>query len=369
MIKLAIGLMSGTSMDGIDAALIKTDGEDVIEDIDSIAIPYSTEVRTILKESEARIRLSHAAEEDLTTLSTSLHIEAVRALLAQSGYGPEDIEVIGYHGQTMYHNPEQKISIILGDGARMARELGINVVNDFRARDIKLGGRGAPFAPLYHLALAKRDDKIPVAIVNCGGIANITIINSEDPNDLIAYDTGPGNGLIDRLVRTRTNGKEHMDRDGKYGKDGMVHENILELLYKKSTFKNDRNFFDQTGPKALDINDMQLIPELDDLSIEDACRTLEAFTADSIMHSLTGHIPRNWILAGGGWNNPVILSELKARLNGSKVMTANEVGWDNGALEAQIFAYFAVRSLKKLPLSFPNTTGVSEPTSGGIVYY
>ena len=368
MIKLAIGLMSGTSMDGIDAALIKTDGENVIEEISSISMPYTLETRNILKNNEAMIRLSHCADEGTISLSTALHIQAVRLLLHKTKYKSNNIDVIGYHGQTMYHNPEEKISIILGDGKLMSKALGITVVNDFRARDISLGGRGAPFAPLYHLALAKRDNKIPVAIVNCGGIANITIINDKYPENMIAYDTGPGNGLIDRLVWLRTNGKEHMDANGQYGINGKVHRDILEILYTKSTFKNDQNFFDQRGPKALDINDMQLIPELDNLSLEDACRTLEAFTADSIVRSVKNSEPTHWILAGGGWNNPVILSELKARLGTSNVMTATEAGWNNAALEAQIFAYLAVRSLKGLPLSFPNTTGVSEPTSGGVIH-
>ena len=367
---LSIGLMSGTSMDGIDAALIRTDGSDIIEEISSIAIPYTSDTKHRLKDAEAKIRANPAINtEEITALSTSLHIEAVRALLEKSGYSAQDIDVIGYHGQTMYHNPEEKISIILGDGAQMSKALGITVVNDFRRNDIDLGGRGAPFAPLYHLALAKRDNKIPIAIVNCGGIANITIIPDEHPEHMIAYDTGPGNGLVDRLVRARTGGKEHMDADGKYGSKGKAHEDVLKALYAKSTFKNDKNFFHQIGPKALDINDMQLIPELDALSIEDACRTLEAFTADSIVRSLQSTILSHWILAGGGWNNPVILSELNARLKNSSVITANEAGWNNAALEAQIFAYFAVRSLKKLPLSLPNTTGVSKPVSGGTIYY
>ena len=362
--------MSGTSMDGIDAALIRTDGSDIIEEISSIAIPYTSDTKHRLKDAEAKIRANPAINtEEITALSTSLHIEAVRALLEKSGYSAQDIDVIGYHGQTMYHNPEEKISIILGDGAQMSKALGITVVNDFRRNDIDLGGRGAPFAPLYHLALAKRDNKIPIAIVNCGGIANITIIPDEHPEHMIAYDTGPGNGLVDRLVRARTGGKEHMDADGKYGSKGKAHEDVLKALYAKSTFKNDKNFFHQIGPKALDINDMQLIPELDALSIEDACRTLEAFTADSIVRSLQSTILSHWILAGGGWNNPVILSELNARLKNSSVITANEAGWNNAALEAQIFAYFAVRSLKKLPLSLPNTTGVSKPVSGGTIYY
>lgn len=372
---IALGLMSGTSMDGIDAALIRTDGEDYVEERASIAIPYTSEIKNILNNAESHIRASiHSHKvEDITNLSTSLHIQAIRALLDKAKYSTKDVDVIGYHGQTMYHNPEEKISIILGDGELMTQELGVTVVNDFRRNDINHGGRGAPFAPLYHLALAKRDNKIPVAIVNCGGIANITIISDTNPEHMIAYDTGPGNGLIDRLVRARTNGKEHMDANGKYGLTGKVHEDVLEMLYEKSTFKNGQNFFYQHGPKALDINDMRLISELDDLSLEDACRTLEAFTADSIVRSIKGATPSHWILAGGGWNNPVILTELKERVTKvsptpPSILTADDVGWDGAALEAQIFAYLAVRTIRELPLSFPNTTGVPHPVSGGKIH-
>ena len=396
---LAIGLMSGTSMDGIDAVLLRTDGEGIVEEIASISLDYDDATKKRLKSAEKKIRetYSHSgthpesyeipgqarddegawdddgARDDVTRLSTDLHIQAVEKLLTKSGYKAEDIDVIGYHGQTMYHNPEAKISIILGDGALMAKTLGITVVNDFRRNDIDHGGKGAPFAPIYHMALAKRDHKIPLAIVNCGGIANITLISSDNPDDIIAFDTGPGNGLIDKLVRERTDGKEHMDANGKYGSKGGVHEDVLKILYEKSIIKDNKNFFTTLPPKSLDIGDMILPSAINDLSMEDACRTLEAFTADSIIKSLeltSTKTPKNWILAGGGWYNPVILSELKTRLKAKNMVaeTADEGGWNSKALEAQIFAYLAVRSLRGLPLSFPGTTGVPKPMTGGVMW-
>lgn len=381
--KLAIGLMSGTSMDGIDAALIRTDGEAVIEEIESISMDYDDATKKALKKTEGKIRdqtkklgpdFRHDdIYESATLLSTSLHIQAVEKLLAKSGHKTKDIDVIGYHGQTMYHNPEAKISIILGDGALMAKTLGITTVNDFRSNDIAHGGKGAPFAPIYHLALAKRDHKIPVAVINCGGIANITLISSDDPEEMVAFDIGPGNGLIDKLVRERTNGIEYMDADGKYGAKGKVHFDVLEILYDEAIIKNGSNFFSQLPPKSLDIGDMILPKAIEALSIEDACRTLEAFTADSIVKSLdliSASTPKNWILAGGGWSNPVILHELQTRLShkGITAITADEASWNSKALEAQIFAYLAVRTLHELPLSFPGTTGAPKSLTGGVVY-
>lgn len=377
--KLAIGLMSGTSMDGVDAALIRTDGKDFVEEIASVSIKYDEKTRQILKAAEAQIRTEKGINfnasdyADVIYLSTIFHIEAVLKLLAKTGYSRLEIDVIGYHGQTMYHDPSNKISIIIGDGKTLSKATGITTINDFRSNDIAHGGKGAPFAPIYHLALAKRDHKIPLAVVNCGGIANITILNSNDPHDMIAYDTGPGNGLIDRLVQIRTNRKEHMDEDGKYGSKGKIHPELLEILYQKSIIMNGQNFFQLPPPKALDIGDMILPAELEDFSLEDACKTLEAFTADSIVKSIkliNKPLPTKWVLAGGGWNNPVILSELQTRLNiiGATGIKADKIGWNSRALEAQIFAYLAVRSMKKLPLSFPNTTGVSMPLSGGIIH-
>lgn len=369
----SIGLMSGTSMDGIDAALLRTDGKDVIEEICSISLSYTNKERSLLKEAESSIRagitsgrVSEEIIREIEAFSTMLHIEAVNQLLTKANYTNKDVDIIGYHGQTMYHKPKDKISIILGDGKLMAKSCNIPVINDFRRNDINHGGRGAPFAPIYHLALSKRDKKIPSVIVNCGGIANITIITDDDPLNIKACDTGPGNGLIDRLVYMRTGGMEFMDENGKYGSKGSVNKDVLDMLYANSIMQDGVNFFDLYGPKALDINDMNLIPEIEALSIEDACRTLEAFTADSIVRGAGDNFPKKWILAGGGWNNPVILNELKVRLNDSEIVTADEIGWNSKALEAQIFAYLAVRSKKWLNLSFPNTTGVSTALSGGV---
>lgn len=423
---LSIGLMSGTSMDGIDAALLRTCGTpDSIEELGHCSFDYPAPFKILLKAAEFAVRkyqgnfylaemhyhqeVCHYVQQELkisdddllehyqrlsvwlnqqntaTTelslhkiieLSTNYHALAVRKLLSITGYSPEQIEVVGYHGQTLYHQPQHKLSINIGNGYALAQTLGITVVNDFRSRDIQAGGQGAPLAPLYHHALAVRDKKIPLAIVNCGGIANITLINSSNESDIIAFDTGPGNGLIDSLVRQRTGGREFMDAHAQYGLKGSIRGELFGPLYQRCLMKNGSNYFALPPPKSLDIGDMILIPELNSLTLEDACATLEAFTADCIIKSLEWirqKIPQNWILCGGGWNNPVILRELKHRLQTALntevgIQKADAAGWNSQAMEAQIFAYLAVRSLQNLPLSLPGTTGIAAPITGGKIH-
>lgn len=420
---LSVGLMSGTSMDGIDAALLETDGSGVIKELGHTSISYKPQFKILLKSAEYAVRkcigdldkakdyysqaikdylknelklleinitnnishLSsylHGAPDLIITLdeviqySTQLHAIAVNKLLKEKGYDAKQIDVVGYHGQTLFHRPSIGITVQVGDGQYLAEQLGIAVVNDFRSRDVAAGGQGAPFAPLYHQALAIRDKKIPAAVVNCGGIANISLISSSNELDLIGFDTGPGNGLIDRLIRQRTNGKENMDTDGKYGKRGKINKKIFNALYERSIIKDGRNYFQITPPKSLDFGDMDIIAELTSVSLADACRTLEAFTADTIVNSLEllrATIPQHWILAGGGWENPIIRHELEQRLRkklGStvQIQTANEAAWNNQALEAQTFAYLAVRSLQNQLISVPGTTQVPEPLSGGHAY-
>lgn len=423
--KVSLGLMSGTSMDGIDGALIRTDGYFSIEELGHVSVTYKPEFHQLLKAAEYLVRacqgdmqkahkahfltyfreylkevihlnpediqtkvekavtylttaLGSSGEGDITLAdvikhSTQLHSQVVFELLNQRGYEPHQVDVIGYHGQTLFHKPSQKITIQVGDGQLLADMTGIQVVNDFRSRDVSMGGQGAPFAPLYHQALAVRDQLYPLAVVNCGGIANISMIRGKKFEDLIGYDTGPGNGLVDLWVKQKTRFVEQMDVDGRYGKRGKVLEDILKKLYECSLIVDGRNYFEKVPPKSLDINDLKLIPDLDGVILEDGCATLEAFTADSIVKSLNffpGLQPKQWVLVGGGWYNPVIREELMKRIKSKfgeecQVHLAEEIGWNNKAMEAQIFAYLAVRSLKKLPISVPETTKVPEPLTGG----
>lgn len=423
---LSIGLMSGTSMDGIDSALLEIDGlPQNIYFLGNDFLPYEDSFKLLLKAAEYSIRkydgdmkvarayYERSLEEYLTKElkiesffiskkikelsaylygeknkdklilledvirhSAFLHNKAVQHLLKKTKYKVETIDVIGYHGQAMLHRPRQKISIIVDDGQYLADQTGITVVTDFRKKDVNLGGQGAPFAPLYHQALAARDNLMPLLVINCGGIANITLIEGPQEKDLVAFDTGPGNGLIDRLIRQRTHGQECMDEDGLYGKKGKINQTVLKALYEESILIDVQNYFSKIPPKSLDIGDMVLIRELDTLSLEDACATLEAFTADTIVSSLSlikKEVPKKWILAGGGWKNPVIRGELENRAyqkfgSSLQILSADEVGWNSQSLEAEIFAYLAVRSLQEKPLSFPNTTGVPYPLTGGQIY-
>lgn len=380
---LTIGLMSGTSMDGIDAALIETDGENVVKELAGVSLDYSTHFKVQLKEIESAVRKysgdisavkKHSTDitfDAVVKQSTQLHIEAVKKLLEKINHSADRIDVIGYHGQTLFHQPTNKITIQVGDGQLLADQTNIKVVNDFRSRDVLAGGQGAPLAPLYHQALAIRDQKIPVAIVNCGGIANVTIITGETTDDIVGFDTGPGNGLIDRYIKLKTSHQEHMDFDGKYGSKGKINNTAFEKLYQKLN-----PFLNLKPPKSLDIGDFELTSELSQLSIEDACATLEAFTADTIVKSIdhiATEIPKLWVLAGGGWNNPVIYSELKKRLQNKlgtdiEVKLADEIGWNSKYMEAQLFAYLAVRCLQNKPITFPSTTQAPHPLTGGKIY-
>lgn len=417
--------MSGTSMDGIDAALLDTDGEYAIKELGHFFLPYDPACRTLLKAAEYVVRkfsgdLNKAKPyyapaikeyliqemkipsyklssiilmlsfylrngkdldspimfDEVIECSTLLHSLAVKKLLHQQSYLASQIDVIGYHGQTLFHHPAIGITLQIGNGQVLANELGISVVNNFRSRDVASGGQGAPFAPIYHQALAIRDNKIPVGVINCGGIANITLVNSANMLELIGFDTGPGNALIDRLIRQRTQGRENMDRNGQYGKKGKINQKIFMDLYQNAIIKDKKNFFQILPPKSLDYGDMEIISELDLLTLEDACRTLEAFTADTIVKSLdviNVRLPEHWILAGGGWKNPVIHEEFVTRLKQKlgeniTIQTADQCGWQGQALEAQVFAYLAVRSLQNKPISVPGVTQVSEPLSGGEIF-
>lgn len=409
----AIGLMSGTSMDGIDAALIETDGTPAyVRFIQATSLTYAPTFSLLLKVLEHAARQctgdleavsanfpryveEYAAQlgqkevwfdraalpcaptvEGIIAHSTFLHAQSVCTLLAQSGLEAEQVHVVGYHGQTLYHNPSLGQSLIVGDGSALATLTGIDVVNDFRGADLAAGGQGAPFAPLYHQALAFQNRKFPAAFVNCGGIANITFVPDDNPHNLMAFDTGPGNALIDRFVRQRTHGRELLDYNGRYGLAGRVDEGVLAQLYQQGALRGLVNMLVQKPPKALDSGDVHLIPALDTLSLEDGCATLAAFTARTLIDSLRfskAPCPRYWFLAGGGWKNPAIYQAFShALLNHCPdviIQHASDAYWRGDSLEAELFAYLAVRHMRGLPLSYPGTTGVPQPICGGMLHH
>ncbi len=381
----SIGLMSGTSMDGVDAALIKTDGMKKITFISSATVDYEPKFYALLKKTEAFIHAQNGdfsndqlipcesiSVQDVIKESTNYHAQAVQKILDNIDQDTTESWVIGYHGQTFYHQVEQKKSVILGYPEKLAIKFQIPTVCHFRKNDMDHGGEGAPFAPLYHYALCTNSKLTPAAVINCGGISNVSFIPDHDINNIQAFDIGPGNTLIDRLVRLKTNESVLMDEDGLFGRQGTCHHNLVQTLIQKTCIK--KGFYEKNGAKALDAHDFQLPQEILDLSIEDACATLADFTSYIIAKSIIPLKPQNIVLAGGGWKNPIILEHLHHHIN--KVLPKDEIqidcadafGFRSQSMEAELFAYLAVRSLKKLPLSLPKTTNVPYPLTGGVVF-
>ncbi|ATQ66704.1 MULTISPECIES: anhydro-N-acetylmuramic acid kinase [Methylosinus] len=357
----ALGLMSGTSMDGVDAALLETDGLRPLSFCPTLFAPYRDEDRALLRAALAQaIDLDDRTARpgplaDAERMVTDRHAEAVETFLRENGIDAATVDVIGFHGQTVLHRPERRLTVQIGDGAALARRLGIDVVYDMRAADVAAGGQGAPLVPVYHRALVAASGlEGSVAVLNIGGVANLTFVEGEA--EPIACDTGPGNALIDDLMLARTG--VPLDRDGAAAAAGHVDEAALAQLL-------DHRYFEAPPPKSLDRNDFSLAP-VEGLATFDAAATLTAFTAASIAKcfSLLPAPPRLAIVCGGGARNLALMRALAARLP-CDVRNAEQFGWSGEAIEAQAFAFLAVRSLNGLPLTFPTTTGAPSPLPGG----
>jgi anhydro-N-acetylmuramic acid kinase len=365
----AIGLMSGTSMDGIDAAALTTDGEGRITFGPTAFLAYPADFRRRIEDGlEAAKAITTRSERpgDLAALERDItlrHAEAVRALLAKLPGRMRSPNVIGFHGQTVLHRPEIGLTVQIGDGALLARETGIDVVYDMRANDMAEGGQGAPLVPAYHAALARSlpapyRAMSPVVFVNIGGISNITYVGEGDP---IAFDTGPGNALIDQWVARE--GGIPFDADGAIAREGGVVRAVVEHYLASS-------FFSRPGPKSLDRNDFSLA-EAKGLELADGARTLAAVSAEAILKSVE-HLPaapKLWFVCGGGRKNPHIVGDLRdgAARSGAPVILAEDASLSGDFIEAQAWAYLAVRSLRGLSLTFPTTTGCRRAVSGGVL--
>ena len=342
----ALGLMSGTSLDGIDAAVIRTDGERVLEIVPALGIPYDGDFRARLR----GVLGARGAADDVERELTLLHAAAVERLAAA------DVELIGLHGHTILHRPAEGLTRQIGDGALLARRTGILVIADFRSADVAAGGEGAPLAPLFHAALAAGIAK-PLAVLNVGGVANVTWIGRD--GHVLAFDTGPGNALLDDWV-LQTTGKP-FDGGGELARSGLVDAAALAHLTANP-------YFERPPPKSLDRDDFEGAA-VAHLSPADGAATLTAFTAAAVAAArrFFPAAPERWLVCGGGRHNATLMAELALAVE-APVDPVEAVGWQGDFLEAQAFAFLAVRSLYGLPLSLPTTTGVERPTTGGTLF-
>jgi anhydro-N-acetylmuramic acid kinase len=360
-----LGFMSGTSLDGVDAAIIETDGETVHGFGPTRLASFSSEQRAVIKAVTEQIVTQGAADPALLAeadaIVVDVHVQCARELLAQPDAGKVDL--IGYHGQTVLHRPDpqhrpaQGLTIQIGDPARVAAALGIDVVADVRQADIAAGGEGAPLVPVYHAALVRRaTSERPVAFLNVGGVANFTFIGTGD--QIIGLDTGPGNGMLDLTVQMRGLGR--YDDGGALSSRGKVHQAIVDDLMSHP-------YFARQGPKSLDRYDFSL-DVVKHLSDADAAATLVAFTAQAVAWSARTlpEEPKTWIVCGGGRHNPAIMQALSEKLG--TCISADDLGLRGDFIEAEAIAFIAARFAKGLPVTFPATTGTPEPTLAGKLY-
>ena len=359
----ALGLMSGTSLDGVDVAMLETDGVHIGAFGPVGYRPYTAAERNLLRQAIAdATELTDRTSRPGTlgqaeALVTDAHAQAVSNFLGTNGLTRREISIIGFHGQTVLHRPERRLTVQIGDGGLLARRLGISVAFDFRAADVAAGGQGAPLVPVFHRALvASSRMSGAVAVLNIGGVANLTYIEGET---LIACDTGPGNALLDDFMLARTG--TPYDRDGAAAAQGRIDDAWVRRALGEP-------FFAAAPPKSLDRNAFAGL-DLPAGSTADGAATLTAFTAAAIAGLVPNlpRPPRSWVVAGGGARNPTLMRMLRERLAPASVRSADAVGWSTDAIEAQAFAYLAVRALKDLPIAFPGTTGAPHPMTGGVV--
>ena len=365
----AMGLMSGTSLDGVDVSIIESDGNEEYSSILDGYFEYDNELyRKILKirdkilsseELFTYLREINTLERQLTLFNSKV----VNEMLKKS---KETIDLIGFHGQTIFHDPQKKISKQLGDGKLLSQLTKKKVVYNFRQNDLENGGQGAPFAPIFHNALANKIDKkfnlgFPINILNIGGIANITTTVSwqdlRDKNKIYAYDIGPGNCLIDEWIRK--NSKKKYDKDGLIAKSGKIDELILNQAIEN--FTTDYNY-----EKSLDIKDFDIF-FAKGLSLENGAATITNFTAKLISDGMNFVNGNKWLVCGGGRKNKYLLENIK---NNSKELHLDPIDKyeiDGDFIESQAFAFLAIRSLEGMPISFPSTTRCKESITGGII--
>jgi len=346
-----IGLMSGTSLDGVDAAWLETDGERIGAFGPTLTLPYDEPLRADLRhilDLAPQLAPDDRRLQSATARLTEYHVQAVAAV-------GREADLIGFHGQTILHQPDRRRTWQIGDAAQLAARTGLPVAWDFRSADVAAGGQGAPLAPVFHAALA-HGMPTPLAVLNIGGVANVTWIGAN--GSLVAFDTGPGNGPLDDWIARHTSAA--FDRDGALARSGQVDRIVLGRLLADG-------YFARPAPKSLDRLDFATslaASGLDALSPADGAATLVAFIAGAVAAAALPAPPLRWLVCGGGRRNPAIVDALRSSL-GRPVDPVEELGWDGDALEAQCFGFLAARTQAGLPISFPGTTGVGSPLPGG----
>jgi len=364
----ALGLMSGTSMDGVDASIIKSDGKSVYKGILDRYYEYPKNIFKNLTNLRDKIKSSKDLKKHQKQLKsaekeiTIFHAKAVNEILKKT---KENVEFLGFHGQTIFHNAEEKITKQLGDGKLLSRLTKKKVVYDFRKNDLRNGGQGAPLTPIFHKMLLKKLNFKSATFINIGGIINETSIF--DDGSFQAHDLGPGMCLIDKWIRT--NSKKKYDDKGNIAKSGKINQKIID-----NAVRNWMLTANTISRKSLDIKEMELYfsndSSLKNLSLEDGAATLTAFSVETlteILPGILGNEPRyhRYILCGGGRKNDFLVKSIDRLVEGLELI--DDYGIDGDFVESQAFAYLAIRSFLKLPISFPETTGCKKPCNGGIV--
>ncbi|MEL7049239.1 MAG: anhydro-N-acetylmuramic acid kinase [Pseudomonadota bacterium] len=364
----ALGLMSGTSMDGIDVALIETDGDRVVKRGPAMTFPYNADARGQIGQALAHARSITQRQQrpgllpDIERMITEHHAGAVSAFVRKQKIDRSAVHVVGFHGQTVLHKPEDNLTVQLGDARLLAELIQMPVVADLRVDDIEAGGQGAPLAPIYHWALAGEAGDLPIAFLNIGGVANVTWVGPDAADGLphlFAFDTGPGSALLDDWMLKKAG--VSCDVDGAAAARGQVNDEVV-------SFYTNHAFFSQPPPKSLDRNafywDM-----MEWMDVDDGAATLTAFTAEAVAKAgaLLPEAPKRWVVTGGGRHNKTMMRFLADRVAG-EVVSAEALGFNGDSVEAEAWAYLAVRHLIGHPITFPTTTGVPAPLRGGVLY-
>jgi anhydro-N-acetylmuramic acid kinase len=383
-----IGIMSGTSMDAIDGVIVKTNGDDYLEVVSSHSITFSENMHNNMKILEFacaqengnidlckanfdfhykeftntyNLQKSECSYDQLNQELTNIHIQLIYELLDKSNLNIQSIDLIGIHGQTLYHNPSIKITIQICNVKQILEKFKIPIVHNFRSIDVETGGQGAPIAPIYHMYLAKKYNKFNSLFVNIGGISNVTFVKDNNPKNLIAFDSGPGNCLLDKLIKIKTKNLYSCDLNGKFSSNGHIDEKLLQELITNCI--KIPNYLDKIYPKSLDSSNFNLPESAFDIEIENASKTLCYFTAVCIKKALNliNVNIENVVLFGGGAKNPSILNELKNLLPNVNFFTLQDLEEREEYIESELMAYIATRTYFNKESSYPNTTGVASP--------